>query len=284
MSSDRVTYQKLHAYCDCTAVFAGDVCTELSLHRDASIFGGTIRHYSPTDKKSILALIGRLERLQKLNLRKNNLGTVDLPLTQLVDLNLGSNQLETVPEWLRRCPLQHLHLGANDLTDLPEWISAFPLQTLKIHKNFIAKVPHLPPTLQVLNLYLNEIKTLPPLEHLKELTYLCFGALPLTDFEFDFPKLEWLTITLTNLAELSPTILHSPVKGARLVKNKISKLPAEIGKMQTLTNLFLYDNLLSEVPGSFYELPLRKLNLARNPLRERESLRKAFGKLEFFEI
>ncbi len=75
------------------------------------------------------------------------------------------------------------------------------------------------------------------------------------------------------------------LEGLVLAKNRISRLPENIGGMN-LKVLSLYSNNLSELPESFFDLKLEKLNLAGNRLadKDRDRVLEAFGQIGFIRV
>lgn len=288
MKSDKHIFNLLEQRCPCVGKFIDDVCVELSLAND-NVFTGNIRHLGLSEKQEILELISKLHNLQKLDLRKNKLNSIEnFQMPNLNYLDVGSNDLKNVPEWIKDCPLKYLNLGANNLAHLPDWFSDLSLETLKVHKNKITFIPKLKSNLKHFNFYLNSIKEVPSfIFSLSELTYLCFGALKFKELDVsNFVNLNWLSVILTDLEELPENIINLPIKGLRLVKNNIKRLPIDIGKMKSLTHLALYGNLLESLPLSFFELNLSKLNLRKNNLSIEtiEKVKNKFNSLEFFDI
>src|SRR5262249_16939307 len=87
-------------------------------------------------------------------------------LTSLQTLNLGSNQLTTLPEAITRlASLQSLDLGSNQLTTLPEAITRLAsLQSLDLSDNPLTTLPEAIArlaSLQTLHLSGNQLTTLP---------------------------------------------------------------------------------------------------------------------------
>jgi len=101
----------------------GDRCVELDLTSEFDPYQGLIRHLDPQEKQAVLTLVGRLEGLRVLNLRRNLLGDIGPMLGRLRELehlNLGSNYLGKMPDEIQGLNrLRSLQMGNNDLTQEP---------------------------------------------------------------------------------------------------------------------------------------------------------------------
>lgn len=256
------------------------VCTDLSFFDPTTIFEGTIRHHS--DKTRILGLVSKLTSLKALNLRKCKIGTCpQFEMPFLENLDLSCNDLTDVPSWVGSlCNLKHLNLGANQLEAVPPLPN---LESLKIHKNRIAKLPPLPKTLRTLNLYLNHLTEIPPLDF-PNLEFLSFGVSKIKSVPVLPQGLRWLSLVVNEIEYLPENFCDTELEGVRLAKNHLKELPSDIGRMK-LKELTLYRNELKSLPKSIYNLRLRKLNISGNPLTDSDlsQAREAFGKIDFFE-
>ena len=254
-----------------TFEFHEDECISATLVNDTP-YAGSLRHL--TNKSEIIELVFQMKNLKHLDLRKNNLKKIPslAALQKLTYLDLESNHLHSVPSEIQNLSsLQYLNLGVNDLTTLPSWLGRLPLKILKLQKNRIAALPELPNSIEILNLYLNNLSEIPPnVYQLENLETFAFGG---TDMKSINPKignlkkLKWLTLVANRITDLPDSFCFlSNLQGARLAKNEITHLPKNIGLLQNLRQITLYNNRLTSVPDSFYQLKLEKLNLAENPL------------------
>lgn len=252
-------------------------CIELSLCDDAAIFHGLIRHHTPAAKFEILRLVSQLEGLRKLNLRRNRLGVLPPEfgrLKGLEELTLSSNYLGCVPEPIRGFRrLKSLLLGNNDLIELPSWLGELSgLEHLALHKN----------------VKLRSIEPIRGLKHLRTLNLYYVNLLELPAFIYDFRSLSTLTLwnvkrfpdgldPLENLEFFTncgtPALRSLPagftrlrkLRMTRLAQNNLETLPEDIGDLENLEQISLYQNQLSRVPDSMVRLRrLCKLNLAWN--------------------
>ena len=67
-------------------------------------------------------------------------------LTELTTLDLGSNKISTLPEWLGLLGLSILDLGDNGLTTLPQWIGKLKdLKVLNLIRNQLTDLPRIGP-------------------------------------------------------------------------------------------------------------------------------------------
>lgn len=276
--ADRDAVAEINKLCPlATAEFEGESCVGLRLTSDKDVLGGVARRLSPGDKKHVLSLISRLTELKTLDLRRNRFGFIpDLGLERLEWLDLGSNYMGSVPDWLRRLPLTYLNLGVNELREIPEWVGGLPLTTLKLHKNEIASVDAIRPLKDVrfLNLYFNRIKPFPEFVwEFPEVQFFSWGVSGITSISdglCNWRHLEWLSLVANRIESLPDCICGlTALRGLRLNKNRLSRLPDHIGRLVDLRHLFLYKNCIRELPPSFSALRLEKLNLARNEFPSR---------------
>ena len=188
---------------------------------------------------AIPAEIGNLQKLQYLNLQRNQLsgaipGTLG-QLSELIGLSLYFNALigDIPPELGLLSKLRFLHLQGNALTGgIPTTISDLTaLETLQLHNNMLTG--SLP----------SELGLLTKLRNLQVSTNMIGGPIP---------------VALSNLTNLRLLDLNS---------NQFSgNLPPDLGQMTALANLFLSSNQLSNtIPPELGQLTqLRKLWLSNN--------------------
>ncbi len=255
----------------------GERCVELELGADDHAYYGLIRRHSDSTKEEIMTLVGRLTGLRKLNLRRNKL--FRLPdnfsdLRELEHLNLGSNYLGGVPEQIRGfSKLKYLHLGNNDITELPVWIGDFAqLDYLTLHKNLKLKsVDALAAqtSLRTLNIYFLNLGGLPKFIYgLKNLVTLnLWNINDLSDDVSKLMNLEFFSLCGTPGMRTLPdgfTRLKK-LRMTRVFQNNLEQLPANIGDLENLEQISLYQNKLSALPDSMARLKkLTKLNLGWN--------------------
>lgn len=267
---ERQIVQSIQKLAPCQANFEQDHCIELQFVDKLHPYYGTMRHSK--DKKTIFELINKLTSLRTLNFRKCRLEIApDLDLPNLNHLDLSSNYLGKVPEWIRTLALDYLNLGVNNLMQIPDWFSEQEFKVLKLHKNQITHFPTLKPTLQFLNLYLNKKPTIPDFVwDLNHLEFFSWGMSNITHIPEEIGSLKnllWLSFVPNALVEIPKTFaLLKKLRGVRFAKNQIQRLPENFGELESLEELTLYDNQIQELPESFYQLSLKKFNIAKNPL------------------
>ncbi|ORZ05815.1 hypothetical protein BCR42DRAFT_473872 [Absidia repens] len=195
-----------------------------------------------------------LTNLTSLSLAKNQIEYLELDLfpqlSQLTWLSLSHNHLVALPEDLASCRhLLGLDLSDNNFQELPRVISQLnQLQVLLIQKNELDHLPEdqeelLPASLQTLNLAFNQLDRIP-------------------------------SILVTRPP---PALTHLHLSG-----NALGELPSDFLKYgyKNLVSLDLHTCHLSRVPPLFFTyldqthndtngmIPLRRLNLAINQIRE----------------
>lgn len=268
---ERRIVSKILKLAKCKFKFYNGICTELSFVDENEIHYGTLRN-SKSDLIEIFKLINSLENLELLDLSKCCLYTLpDLYLPNLKHLDLGSNYLGKVPNFIVNLNLSYLNLGVNNLTDIPEWISGIKLETLKLHKNQICRFPKLNSSIKNLNLYSNHVNSIPNfIFNMLNLEFFSWGNLETNYISEEIGSLKnikFLSLMPCKITKLPSSFCDlNNLCFLRLAKNSITHLPKEIGNLNSLKELTLYDNALTTVPSSFYNLNLNKLNLAKNPL------------------
>lgn len=281
--SDKEVIDHLSEICSFGYILEDEVCKEISFYDENSVFGGTIRKHPL--KRLIVDMVSKLEHLRTVNFRKCKIGHLLEMNTQFLEyLDLSCNDIECFPEWLLKQPLKSLNLGANKLRSVPDLSCLTSLETLKLHKNMLSEIPCIGEAIKNLNLFLNPLKVIP--HNLPLLEVFTFGVTEVSHLPpLEFPKLRWLTLAVNQIKNLPDEIcLLQHLEGLQLAKNKLTNLPNNIGDLKNLSQLGLYSNELSTVPESFFSLKLRKLNLAKNPLKERDRLQRAFDGIEYANI
>ncbi|VBB25787.1 unnamed protein product [Acanthocheilonema viteae] len=177
--------------------------------------------------------IGQLRNLRSLEVRENLLRTIPPSISQLNQLrrlDLGHNELDDLPNEIGMLEnLEELYVDQNDLEALPESIVQCR-------------------SLEQLDVSENKLMVLP-------------------DEIGDLEKLDDLTIA-QNCLQVLPRRLKrlSMLKADR---NAITQLTPAIGSCHALTEIYLTENLLTEIPSSVGNLKnLRTLNLDKNQLKE----------------
>ncbi|MBE8988468.1 COR domain-containing protein, partial [Nostoc sp. LEGE 12450] len=222
----------------------------------------------------------QLTNLQTLNLGSNQLSSLPpeiVQLTNLQTLNLGSNQLSSLPpEIVQLTNLQTLNLGSNQLSSLPpEIVQLTNLQTLNLGSNQLSS---LPPeivqltNLQTLNLGSNQLSSLPPeIVQLTNLQTLNLGSNQLSSLPPEIGQLtnlQTLHLGSNQLSSLPPEIVQlTNLQTLNLGSNQLSSLPPEIVQLTNLQTLNLGSNQLSSLPPEIVQLTnLQSLNLRSNQL------------------
>eukprot|EP01043_Picozoa_sp_COSAG02_P008660 COSAG02_NODE_281_length_25776_cov_37.797998_18_plen_567_part_00 len=197
--------------------------------------------------------------------------------TTLQGLNLGGNQLTTLPESIGQLStLQKLSLDGNQLTTLPESIGQLStLQKLYMYGNQLTTLPESIgqlSTLRTLSLAGNQLTTLPEsIGQLSTLRMLSLAGNQLTTLPESIGQLSTLrTLSLTGnqLTTLPESIGQlSTLQKLYLDGNQLTTLPESIGQLSTLQELSLYGNQLTTLPESIGQLTtLQELSLYGNQL------------------
>ncbi|MFT4557387.1 MAG: Leucine-rich repeat (LRR) protein, partial [Planctomycetaceae bacterium] len=226
----------------------------------------------------------QLTQLRKLNLSHNQftvLPQVLVQLTQVQTLDLTYNRLTSLPDTLGQLShLKQLNLSCNRLSTLPTAIRQLRhLTTLDLNGNELTAVPD-PVTqltqLQNLDVSHNKLDALPTsLGNLTQLQELSVSGNRLTT----------LPQSLSNLIQLENLLLGVPAGGnplgsvpacirslrnlkwINLTQCSLDELPSWFGDLSVLSEIYLQDNKLTDLPGEIGLLPnLQRLDLRGNPL------------------
>jgi Leucine-rich repeat (LRR) protein len=190
--------------------------------------------------------------------------------------------LEHLPEALGELSgLERLDLGDNRLSELPTLPAS--LRELYVHDNQLVQLPALP-ALQVLDANRNRLAEVAAIRDVgfvylagNRLTaapetsgvrYLNVGDHSLGELAASDATIEELRAEHADLVSLAIDGLRG-LRELSLRNNRLAVLPASIGSLPRLCTLDLRGNQLDELPDTLLDLPLTKLDLRWNPLRER---------------
>jgi leucine-rich repeat protein SHOC2 len=250
-------------------------------------FENSIRH--DKNKHKIVSNFAELDFLKVVNLRKSRLDYIpEFKSKKIQFLDLSCNNLKKFPEWILGLnELKYLNLGSNELESIPD-LAHLPLETLKLHKNKISDIKLLPKTLIFLNIFLNNFVKVPDFSHLSHLEFFSFGATQikhLPDWICNFFNLKWLSLVVNEIEVLPKDFCNlRNLIGLRLTKNKLTTIPENIGLLKKLRDLSLYSNRLTSLPDSFFELSLKKLNLSKNMIKNHDKIFKTFSGIDYFSF
>ena len=190
----------------------------------------------------------KLEELQKW-LRQLGLEYAITYLGDMLELNLSFKNISELPEIIGDLKnLERLYLNNNQIRKLPESISKLKnLQTLDLRNNQITSLP----------------KTLTSINDLRCDDNVVFTTNKLQELQ------QWLrglgqNYTIDELKNLQKLDLE-----ATKINKQITELPAGIGELKNLKNLYLGGNKISKLPSTVGELKnLEKLYLDDNQIQE----------------
>ena len=175
-------------------------------------------------------------------------------ISELLDLKIVSLHLEH--KGLSEIPnipyknLKYLYLQDNKLTDVSQLSKLTELVSLNISSNKISNIPDFPESLLYLYLSNNNISRLP------------------TSFS-NLINLQILYLNGNQLSEIPPEIYNlSQIWMLDLSDNKITVIPSQIKLLYNLQNLNLHGNLIKKFPYEITEIPLKFLNISKNPLTD----------------
>lgn len=285
--NDLEIIKALKGVCEFHYKMEENFCTEISFFDEEHPFENTIRKNK--HKTDIVKKVAQLSCLKSVNLRKCRIGHIPRFVSTTIEcLDISCNDLEEVPDWvIKQKNLNFLNLGANNLKTTPSF-EHLPLETLKLHKNNLIEPPKTNDKIKSLNLYLNPLQEFPQsVLKLPLLEAFSLGATTATTLPSisSLSNLKWLTLTVNQFETLPEDLPKlKKLEGLQLAKNHIKELPKEIGVMN-LKVLTLYSNQLATLPDSFFDLKLKKLNLANNFLDGfKERIKESFGHIDFIRI
>ncbi|XP_008420179.1 leucine-rich repeat-containing protein 69 isoform X1 [Poecilia reticulata] len=188
-------------------------------------------------------------------------------------LNLNSNRLKSVPEYVSRFPnLSVLLLSHNSISDLPTQLQSLRhLTELNLGNNVLREFPvvlkHLD-SLRKLDLYRNKIDVVSP------------------DAIGNLGNLVVLNLDHNNIQRLPPEIGRlRKLQHFSMLDNKLEELPGEVGCLKALSELNLNYNNLSSLPEQLYFCrSLLKLYAARNRLTNLPEGITALVKLQVLDV
>ena len=248
-------------------------CVSVDLTDATNPFVGVVRFSE--DKKKIHRLLSNLEKIKQLNLQKNCFNEpIEINSSNLIRLNLSSNYMKRTPSCIKYAfKIEDLELGVNELDEFPDWAAHKSLRTLRLHKNRLSEIPDISNCmgLSVLNIYFNNFKSIPPcIWNLKNITFFSWGVSGVSEIPEEISRwkdLKYLSFVSSKLERLPDCICDlKKIVGLRLQKNKLRYLPDKIGSLSSLEHLTVFDNFICDLPASFFDLRLKKLNLGMNPL------------------
>ncbi|MGB0839488.1 MAG: COR domain-containing protein [Chitinophagales bacterium] len=173
-------------------------------------------------------------------------------LTQLTTLDLGSNEIQELPDALTELAhLESLDLSNNSLTALPSQVTQLSgLKILDLRSNKLKQLPEsigLLSKLERLGLRGNQLRKLP-------------------DAIREFKQLELLDLSGNQIEELADELAQlNQLKRLYLRNNRLKQLPRGIARLRNLQRLYLTSNQLKELPQNFDLLDnLQLLDLKNN--------------------
>ena len=222
-----------------------------------------------------------LKKLQYLEMADNQLREIpedfiqNLPVQELILLNLNSNSLRAIPESINRLTfLEELLLANNKLQNLPALRFKF-LKRLRIDRNGLDQFPQTLlrlVKLESLNLNGNNIAAIPPeIQQLKRLRLLNIGDNQLQDIP-DLSllrRLRTLIIDWNNYTDPNATFAQVvQIRGLEILSAEncgIEQIPTSIKRMRQLRELSLINNKILHIPQALNQLKrLEKLWLNGN--------------------
>ncbi len=230
---------------------------------------------------------------------------------KLHTLNVGGNRLEIFPDILDRFPyLGFLNLSHNAMNICPNVTSVgHRIREIHLENNKLVDSKcsefflHLMPQLTYLNISVNFLTTLPPLDNFPALEYIIFSHNLLTTIPPSWEiqnknmsnpcQLRKISLRHNSVSKLLSTVIEMfswcGVTELDLGENKISEVPALWLLNETLEALFLDNNLLTNSrkisPEKFQMMKLTFLNISHNMITSvAPTFFVGFPTLEVFDI
>ena len=218
-----------------------------------------------TNLRSIPDEVGKLQQLEHLTMKRNQVETLGCQLKQLPclrTLNLRYNSLThtNIPaEVFENDELNTLDLSHNKLAEVPEGLfRCRSLLVLNLSHNMLEMIPSqlLMTTTDLLHLDLsnNELDALPPqLRRLSNLHTLILSHNPLSHFQI----------------RPLPALLELRTLHLRNTQRTLANIPPNLEPLVNLTDVDLSQNQLTRIPDGILSLTnLKRLNLGSNEIEE----------------
>ncbi|XP_069467265.1 leucine-rich repeat-containing protein 18 isoform X2 [Ambystoma mexicanum] len=182
------------------------------------------------------------------------------PKGKKITLKIAKNSIKVTFDGKRR-----LDLSKMGITTFPKVILRLnDIDELDLSRNMIKKIPDTIEkftNLRWLDLHSNQIEKLPEtIGNLQGLLH--------------------LNVCNNKLTSKTVPVEITALKNLRLLNlglNTIDLLPTKMGAMQELQEIGLFDNQLTAIPNSIAKLPkLKKLNVKRNPFKDKEEVEQEF--------
>ncbi|KAK9062676.1 hypothetical protein SSX86_019865 [Deinandra increscens subsp. villosa] len=217
---------------------------------------------------SDVSCLSEFSNLEKLDLTFNNLSSLEglKPCVNLKWLSVKQNKLRSLKGVEGCVCLTVLNAGSNMIQSMDEVSSLVRLRALILNDN--------------------EITSICRLNHMKELNTLVLSKNPIQKIGESLSKVN--SITKLSLSNCKIQDIDSSIKSCtelrelRLAHNEIRTLPSELTRNTKIQNLDLGNNLVmrwSDLKILSSLVNLKNLNLAGNPVAEKDTLAKKIKKL-----
>lgn len=234
--------------------------------------------------------LGRLQRLQTLNLSSNQLSMADINVVwgieSLTELRLACNNLEgPLPADLSRLSkLEVLDLHDNSLTELPKALANLSsLKVLNAGENELTSLPLEGlniPQLRELSLHKNKLtgtlfpQSIRSFNGLRILNVASNNLSRLSDSEdLEMPHLQTLVLDMNRIQSLPNVSSWQALLTLSAEGNKISEIPPGFCKLKNLKNVDLTGNDIRKLDEKIGLMEnLFSFRIGNNPLRERKLL------------
>jgi Leucine-rich repeat (LRR) protein len=185
----------------------------------------------------------------KVNLSNGHLDEIkNYKLEDIIELNLSSNKLKELPEWIDKCiNLQILNCFYNQLISLPKSLPT-TLQKLDCYNNKLISLPEsLPNSLQILDCSGNKLTQLP--ENLSSsLQVLYCSDNQLISLPENLPNFLQILYCGNNQLTLLPESFSNSLQELYCGNNQLTLLPESLPT--TLQSLYCWNNQLTSLPMS----------------------------------
>ena len=222
------------------------------------------------------SVLFELSALSIVDLSFNMLTTIPVSVFRkfksLKELNLANNSLISIPdEIVQATSLETLRVEGNLLKRLPELSLLKRLHTLIAFDNKIQTAPkNLPSTLETVDLSRNDLSTLSGSNicAISALQTLDLSSNSLTELpRFRTPKLEEFAIADNKLDSLSSLVDLPLLRVLDASRNALRVLPFSVGGLQELSEVYLRNNSIENVPASIGMCQkLRMLDISDNKI------------------
>ena len=224
------------------------------------------------------ASFSKLKKLQEINFYRNNL--TDLPsscseLPELTFLELSYNKITSLDHPVKFEKLEKLYIESNPVTKIHDSFFSDSLTSLKVKFTELGfpKAIANSKNLESLDIVASKATEIPPdifsLQHLSFINLTNNEIQTLPEAIFDMPSLGYLNVSNNNITMIPDLKKATQLRSFHASKNKINSYAEGLELPDSLKEVSLYENNLTNFQCKFSETSnLQYINLQDNPFTE----------------